>query len=175
MRSTRFELHIVPIVRQLDRSHMQQFKSIDLWDYATVSKPAMASKILRALQAQPSDVMPPQSHGGPWPDEWIQLFQRWINEGFPRLSLGTSSQFSAQRNGPVVSVTADGPSAGANVTVWLDRYSGPQSADLVLYSDSVSQAGFAQSYPVTDYFSFSATMTQIQVLDAVGVHAVSIT
>jgi len=175
MRSTRFELHIIPMIRQLDRLHMQQFRNIDLWDYGTIATPAMSAKVLHALQAQPADVMPPQSHGGPWPDEWIQLFQRWINEGFQRVGMGTATQFSAQRNGSVVALTADGPSLAPTLTVWLDRYSGPTNADFVLYQDQVGQSGLGQSFPVTDFFPVPTTVTQINVLDSAGIHPVAIT
>ena len=175
MRATRFELHIVPMIRQLDRLHMQQFKNIDLWDYGTVSVPATAAKILRALQAQPADVMPPLSHGGPWPGEWIQLFQRWINEGYLRLALGTASQVTAQRNGPIVSLTAEGTSVGPNSTVWLDRYAGPQDADFVLYQDGLPQGGQGQDYPVSDFFSVPPGIAQVKVLDATGIRTVVIT
>jgi hypothetical protein len=39
--------------------------------------------ILQRLQARDGSMMPPASAGGPWPDEWIALFQRWIQEGTP--------------------------------------------------------------------------------------------
>jgi hypothetical protein len=175
MRPTRFELHILPLVRELDRLHMRQFKNIDLWDYGTVAKPAVAAKILRALQAPPADIMPPLAYGGPWPEEWVQLFQRWVAEGYPRLGLGAASQVSAQRNGPVVALTADGPGPGPGSTVWLDRYSGPEDADFVLYQDAVSPAGLGQSYPVTDYFPVPAAVAQLIVLDSAGIRTVTIT
>jgi hypothetical protein len=163
------------MIRLLDRLHMQQFLNIDLWDYGTISTPTTAAKILRALNADPADVMPPQTHGGPWPDEWVQLFQRWINEGFPRLGLGTATRFSAQRTGAVVSLTAEGLGLGPDSTIWFDRYIGTQSADFVLYQDVVGQAGLGQSYPVTEVFDVPTSLMTINVLDAGGIHTVSIT
>ena len=34
--------------------------------------------------------MPTKETGGAWPSEWISLFDRWIQGGFRRLSLGTA-------------------------------------------------------------------------------------
>lgn len=78
-RPTSYSLHIKPLLRDMDIDHMAAF-GIDLATYEGVK--ASAADILARLKDQ-SRPMPPRSDGGPWPDEWIALFERWINEGLP--------------------------------------------------------------------------------------------
>jgi hypothetical protein len=47
----------------------------DLWNYADVK--ANANDILTRL----SDKSMPTDASRPWPDEWIALFKRWVDEG----------------------------------------------------------------------------------------------
>src|SRR4051812_13628657 len=84
-RQTTFELRIRPLFRELDRERMLiQLPGLDLWDPDVVK--SNAAGILNVLQsADPNLVMPPLLYGGPWPAEWIDLFKRWVAEGFPRL------------------------------------------------------------------------------------------
>lgn len=71
-----FELHIRPMMRLLDRSHMSG--SFDLWDLGAVWK--KRESILARIQGQGS-LMPTSRTGGPWPKEWIDLFKRWVATG----------------------------------------------------------------------------------------------
>jgi hypothetical protein len=43
-----------------------------------------ANILARLKESNPRKMMPPPSNDGPWPDEWIALFERWINEGHPK-------------------------------------------------------------------------------------------
>jgi len=73
-----FELHIRPMIRLLDREHMNSLVHIaDLWDLESVW--ALRDDILTRVR----DVgdMPGSRYGGPWPEEWIALFERWITTG----------------------------------------------------------------------------------------------
>jgi hypothetical protein len=73
-----FELHIRPMVRLLDREHMSKFAQLfDLWDLNAVW--AQRNEILTRVR----DVgdMPGNRYGGPWPTEWIALFERWVATG----------------------------------------------------------------------------------------------
>lgn len=81
-RPTSFRLHIRPMFRDLDVQHMNNVGpfSIDLNDHAAVA--ASSQQILDRLK-NPDDPMPPVSDDGPWPQEWISLFERWIAEGHP--------------------------------------------------------------------------------------------
>src|ERR1700716_346578 len=86
-----FELHILPMFRQLDRQHMLRVNSqLDLLDYDKVK--ANAGVIVQFAGGD-SPTMPPSEVGGPWPSEWKALFGRWIAGGFRRLSLGTGRNY----------------------------------------------------------------------------------
>jgi hypothetical protein len=63
---------------QMDVQHM--IKAFDLSKYTDVV--AHAADILNRLKGIDGPVMPPKPEG-PWPDEWIALFQRWVNENYP--------------------------------------------------------------------------------------------
>jgi len=69
----RFEAHIKPLFRQMDRQSMTW--AFDLWAYKDVS--AHAPAILERLRAgtMPCD--------GAWPQEKVEVFARWITAGTP--------------------------------------------------------------------------------------------
>jgi len=71
-----FELHILPMFRMLDHDHM--LSRLDLWDRTTVWQ--ARSGILDHLKGI-GPQMPTLSTGGPWPSEWIALFERWTATG----------------------------------------------------------------------------------------------
>lgn len=73
-----FEVHIRPMFRLLDREHMSKWVQLfDLWDLDAVW--AQRNEILTRVR----DVgdMPGNRYGGPWPAEWIALFERWVATG----------------------------------------------------------------------------------------------
>ena len=73
-----FKNHIVQMFREIDVESMKTM--FDLTSYETVKQ--HSSEILLCLKgAEGRDVMPPTSTGGPWPEEWIALFERWMEEG----------------------------------------------------------------------------------------------
>jgi hypothetical protein len=76
-----FELHIRPMFRLLDRTHMVTLVNpgIDLWNLDTVW--AAREEILNRLRGVGVANMPGERVGGPWPAEWIALFQRWVATG----------------------------------------------------------------------------------------------
>jgi hypothetical protein len=78
-RPTSFRLHIRPLFRDdPDIAHMKPL-GIDLSSHDDVRQ--NSAEILTTLKARDGTMMPPASADGPWPDEWIALFERWINEG----------------------------------------------------------------------------------------------
>ena len=79
-RPTSYALHIQRQFTPLDVEHMAPF-GIDLGTYEGVVANAPAIFIRLKDSSRP---MPPKTDGGPWPDEWIALFERWTNEGFPK-------------------------------------------------------------------------------------------
>ena len=76
-----FERHIRHMFRDIDVQSMESM--FDLGDYNTVKQ--FSDQILLCLKGESGrSVMPPISAGGPWPEEWIELFTRWIREGHPQ-------------------------------------------------------------------------------------------
>jgi hypothetical protein len=78
-RPTSFQLHIKPLFTATDIAHMGK-RGLNLASYDDVKN--NSSDILDRLKDAGSP-MPPVADGGPWPDEWISLFERWIVEGHP--------------------------------------------------------------------------------------------
>lgn len=110
MRTPVFELHIRPMFRATDKAHMGF--AFDLWDYNDVV--ANADAVLARLQSD----MPPTATGGPWPEEWITLFQRWKDGARKRLDLGTAA-FTLQQGTTKTTITATGTFPAAGVVGWL--------------------------------------------------------
>lgn len=77
-RPTSFAMHIRPLMRDIDIQSMSPF--FDLSKHADVK--ANSAKILKRLKGE-GNRMPPDDFDGPWRDEWIRLFARWIDEGHP--------------------------------------------------------------------------------------------
>jgi hypothetical protein len=110
MRTPVFELHILPMIRATDREHMRW--AFDLWDYDQVVQHAAEVEARLAVD------MPPNKDGGPWPDEWLQLFHRWQESGFKRLELGTANYAWSERP-PIAFVQATGTYPAAGYRGWL--------------------------------------------------------
>jgi hypothetical protein len=96
-----FELHIRPMFRLLDRQHMLRVGQRDLWDYNYVKRES--AKILVKLKGpgEGGSRMPTQKTGGEWPSEWISLFDRWIQGGFRRLSLGKAKNLTLREDSDI--------------------------------------------------------------------------
>lgn len=62
--------------------------------------------------------MPPVSHGGPWPEEWVAIFRRWMAMGFKRLELGGAA-YTLTRTTTVAAVRASGTYPAAGYKGWL--------------------------------------------------------
>ena len=79
-RKTSFKDHIVHIFRPIDVTSMAGI--IQLEDNDDVK--ANADKIIDRISRGEDELglMPPKKNGGPWPQEWIDLFKRWKAEGF---------------------------------------------------------------------------------------------
>jgi hypothetical protein len=73
-----FEVHIRPMFRLLDREHMSKWVQLfDLWDLDAVWE--QRTEILTRVRDTAD--MPGDRYGGPWPAEWIAIFERWIETG----------------------------------------------------------------------------------------------
>jgi hypothetical protein len=76
-----FARDIRPLFRDVDISHMEAH-GITLDDYAFMSDPDNANKVLGTLSPREDEppVMPP---GGPyWTPDQLALFAQWQNEGY---------------------------------------------------------------------------------------------
>ena len=75
-----FKNHIVQMFRKEDIEKMEPY--FDLTDYDAVKAKAdvIIDRISRGADA--GGLMPPKANGGPWPQEWIDLFKRWKDDGF---------------------------------------------------------------------------------------------
>jgi hypothetical protein len=170
-----FELHIAPLIRELDRRHMQSFSNIDLLDYATVVE--LHETILDHL-VDDKDPMPTLKTGGQWPPEWIQLFKRWIGDKFPRLERAVGT-YVATRQGDVVVLRATGNVPGPSYVVWLGArvpQDGPY--ELALYQKPPQQSAAPKAEPFSAQERFpdpEATITSFKVEDAKGLHTVPVT
>ena len=99
--------------RRIDRDHM--LRMMDLHDYDTVRTHATAI----ALRLR-NGTMPPASTGGPWPDEWLALFDRWVAAGFPRLDLAAGTTILNVLPNNRLELRASGSVGGQGVQVWFD-------------------------------------------------------
>ena len=120
-----YEIHIRPMFREIDREHMLQMFSIDLWDYDYVKSHLVQLKGYITAAPSPNDprgVMPPTDSGGPWPAEWIATFLRWIDEGAKSLPLGTATYSVGDLGSDDQwALSADGSPSQKDAAVWLER------------------------------------------------------
>lgn len=170
-RPIRYELHIRPLLRLIDRDNMAW--RFDLWDYNQVK--ANADIILLRTAAD----MPPLPYGGPWPAEWVALFQRWKDEGFLRLDLGTvdATGYTATRAGDAVTLTGRGRTPSGGYRAWLEGIL-PEGRprEYVLYWEPPVPALPANPtlFRARTTFPAPAAMTSVTVTDAAGRHDVPI-
>jgi len=166
MRTPVFELHIQPLFRATDHRHMRV--QVDLWDYVQVVD--NADRILGYLRAERDrPLMPPLAAGGPWPEEWIQLFERWKDTGFKRLELG-SAHYSFDRTASTIQATGDFPAAG--YIGWLQIQTDTDSSrTYVLYFEppDAAAAGYATSFSIEELYEGPETKS-IYVHDSTGLH-----
>ncbi len=173
-RTPYFELHIRPMIRVLDRENMIAVAGLDLWDYNQVK--AHADLIITHLNSD----MPPVNYGGPWPQEWITLFQRWKDAGFPALGLAQANApgFTATRNGATVTIDGSGTLADGNARAWLQPIvQEGQPRSYVLYlepADSGVPPAPPRGFRVRASFTAAPSLSSITVTDAAGDHAVPI-
>lgn len=168
MRTPVFELHILPLFRATDHEHMRV--QVDLWDYDQVVN--NVDRILGHLKAERDrPLMPPLGSGGPWPDEWVQLFQRWKNTGFKRLELGTA-QYSFDPTANTILATGVFPTA--DYAGWLQIETQTDSSrTYVLYFEApdTAVAGGAERFSLEELYEGPETQS-IYVHDSTGVHQI---
>lgn len=150
MRTPVFELHILPMIRATDREHMRF--AFDLWDYEQLVQHAETFADRVAVD------MPPATAGGPWPDEWVQLFRRWMATGFKRLELGTA-QYTWSQTPSATTLRATGAYPSPGYKGWLQLEAETDTAKTyVLYFEAPDVAtrgtpadfNFRERYSGTD-------------------------
>jgi hypothetical protein len=141
--------------------------AFDLWNYDQVVQ--HVDQILSRVGAD----MPPVSQGGPWPEEWVGLLQRWRDTGFKRLELGTA-QYSWSQTATANVITADGNFPAAGYRGWLQIESETQGTRLyVLFFErpDVPQAAGNVIFKLRERYPLTETRS-ISVRDANGLHTV---
>ncbi len=170
-RPVRYEIHIRPLTRLIDRDNMSW--AFDLWDYDQVKTNVDAILLRTAAD------MPPLPYGGPWPAEWVAIFQRWKDEGFLRLDLGTvdTTGYTATRTGDSVTLTGRGKTPSSGYRAWLEGVLPEgQPREYILYWEPPVPATPAAPtlFRAKATFPSPATVTSVTVTDAAGRHVVPI-
>lgn len=174
-----FELHILPMFRQIDRQHMKRVnQNLDLWDYDSV-KASAPQIVIKACGATPS--MPTQDTGSSWPSEWRAVFTRWIAGGFRRLSLGQGQNYKLVKIGNDFQLSCDVAIPDApdgDSTAWFDIIDpGPATATYRLYvfaGEAVPPATDTISINIQDHVDPAAAVNGVTVIDATGSHRVTV-
>jgi len=147
MRTPVFELHIQPMIRAMDREHMRF--AFDLWDYEQLVQHA------DDFAARVAVDMPPANSGGPWPDEWVQIFRRWMSTGFKRLELG-SAQYTWNQTSTAVTIRANGSYPASGYKGWLQLESETETAkNFVLYLEAPDNptGGTPEAFNISERYS----------------------
>jgi len=180
VKKVRWELHILPMMRSIDRDHMLRMggkRKIDLFDYDQVRARATPNDqgINVFLSWVESGAMPPPDTGGPWPPQWISLFKQWINDEYARLELGEGT-YTAIRTGGTVRVTANFELPNVDDAAWLDRPN--PSADpreYVLWHEPNGEPDEPFPSTASDSFDAGPEVTKVIIKDKNGTHEVMIT
>lgn len=175
-RSLYFQLHIRPMFRASDRDNM--LSRFDLWDegyfYSDAGEPHMIfiQRLFNRLDRSITDhdLMPPRSHSGPWPKEWLDIYQRWMDEGCRRLSMGDGYNYDLFRSGSnryALSVNVKIPD---NSQAWFQRkYEGPSSLIYELFVQNEEKPSTVEEKWIEENIIVrDETISSITVLDANG-------
>jgi hypothetical protein len=166
-RTPRYELHIRPMMRLIDRDAML-FK-FDLFSYNDV-----VGNAPRILSRVSGGTMPPASRGGPWPQEWVDLFRRWRDAGFPRLEL-TTATYTATRTSAGVTLKAEGDFPSEDDNGWFERLNESESPREYAFYREPGDPGEPQPFEVKQPLPSTPGVNVVVVHDADGRHEVPIT
>lgn len=167
-----WELHILPMFRIIDRDHMlyhvRSTQRVDLFDYEQVK--AKATAIAERVR---DGNMPPTGDGGPWPKDWADVFDAWVQARCPRLQL-LRGTYSARRSPPFIVLVADVEIPAGISNAWLERYSSSEKPrEYTVVGEPFPDAPAGP--PVTTRARFPDTPdAQIVVIDADGRHDIPI-
>jgi hypothetical protein len=166
-----FELHIRPMFRLIDQDHMAF--DLDLWDLQSVW--TNRNNILGRVSVGKD--MPPAAVGGPWPDEWVAIFERWLATGDDttlghHLSLATPQGAYSVKPGfggkIQVKATVIAPSPGYRVWLDIDSITTTQRVyTLVMEPPFPAQPAGSTTMSVSESFA-KGTLTTLVINDANG-------
>ena len=181
-----FELHIRPMFRLLDRQYMLRIDpNLDLWDYDDVK--AYSATILEKVKGPGpagGERMPPERTGGAWPPEWISLFDRWIQGGFGRLSLGTAKNLALEEDSDLgvihLSCRTDVPATNNGRSIaWFENEFIPRAAMTayrlyILPGEDLSVPSSTVEISCGARIDRPIPQQGIAVIDAAGTHTVNL-
>lgn len=175
-RAAIWELHIVPMFRLIDRDHMLQLEppqQIDIYDYDQVVARCKTGVFQRWLHGH----MPPSSVGGPWPEEWLALFDRWVKDGDGYARLGViDAEYAASADGSNVLLFGTGEKPDGDDKVWFERLSKSETPrEYALAREPIGTAGDTGDFTAREVFAATPGVTTVIVHDAKGRHEVPIT
>ncbi|HEX4963559.1 MAG TPA: hypothetical protein VF173_22205 [Thermoanaerobaculia bacterium] len=174
-RVPRYELHIRPLFRLMDRDAMQW--SFDPWSYEQVKGKARAILTRINLEPQNHGLMPPLAAGGPWPPEWVSLFRRWVEADCPRLQLGTGRYEAALADG-TLTLTATGEFPAPGYRAWFDRQPSPPGGtrQYLFYFEPPDGAAppALEPFKVRQEDPVSEPVSRVIVIDAQGAHEIPV-
>lgn len=145
--------------------------AFDLWNYEDVR--AHADNILTRLEVD----MPPESHGGVWPSEWVETFRRWVTEDFGRLERG-EGEYSARQEGAKLVISASGEYPTDTHKGWFQRAEAGDSDSIPQFDfffDSIeegSQPGFP--FNVAEEVDSPAVVSYVVVHDRTGLRDIAV-
>jgi hypothetical protein len=183
-RTLYFELHIRPLMREIDRQHMIGIApTLDLWSYDSLAAPDPDSGILwrervrdAVADSDPLSYMPPSTSGGPWPEEWLALYKRWLDEGAKRLPFATMTSAIVTKAGNAFRLRVTGSKTGANYAVWLDTQPGratPPVYELYEQPPEPNAPAPGVSFDVSEFFDSGGAKT-VRLIDRSGAHDIMI-
>jgi len=172
-----FELHVLPMFRQLDRQHMLRVNTeLDLLDYDSVKANA---DIIVQFAGGNTPTMPPAGVGGPWPSEWKALFTRWVAGGFRRLSLGNGQNYKLAKsvgNTHQLSCAVPIPNA-PDASAWFDIVDpGPATATYRLFvfaGETDPPPANPTDVIVRERVDAASAVNGVTVIDVNGAHKVA--
>ncbi|HEY0071463.1 MAG TPA: hypothetical protein VGE04_15975 [Chloroflexia bacterium] len=174
-----YELHIQPMFRLLDAAHMIVQMNLDLSDPTVVWN--KSGDILPAVSN--GGGMPPTGKGGPWPDEWVSLYTRWLTTGSASEPIGhhlvltapDSGQYkltSSTSNSTVsvsLSAVVTPPTSGYGVWFNLDSVTDTQRFySLWMEPPYPAQSGAGRKMPVMEMPFPQGNLTSIVITDKNG-------
>jgi hypothetical protein len=165
-----YELHIQPMFRLLDVVHMAPV-GVPLGDLNSVWTNR------KAIFTNVSNGSMPLASGGPWPNEWVQLFQRWMATGSDtqvghHLVLGKPDgkyNLSVVFGSCTLSANVTPPSPGYQIWFNLDAVTTTQRFySLVMEPPFPAQSGTGSQVLVKESSFKKGTLTSVVITDSKG-------